>query len=595
MYFSLTHLYVISFCFLSFFGGLSAIQAAALTKTTHIASASSEAPVTASTSVSYTAVMTKTVTTAIPTATSPSTADTTVSVQAQAPSYTLDPSFDIGAETTTRSYSWTIAQATGSPDGFEKIIYTINGQMPGPLVEANEGDTIQVTVTNVFNEGASIHWHGMFQNGTAYMDGVPGFSQCPIPAGATFTYSFSTAGQYGTYWYHSHTSTQYTDGIMGPMIIHSIRDPYKRGVDFQSEQVILLQDWYHDRSEDIAAALLTPDGYKGNTAAPPPQSNLINGVGYYNCSLIDSGECTTREPASITVKAEKIRFRVINGGSHSQEYVSIDLNRLRLISADGTAIKGPKVKRIPIHNGQRYDFIVDFSKSQKGDSYWLRSIINANCFAYQDDTAHNTARLAIHIGTNGGSQPTSNDWSSAIPSDCVDLPDSDLTPVVIKHAPRGLTVNNVRSYYSNFGTLTSDNTDYNRFFVNSTTFTNHPFQPFLATINNGCTISSTDVAWSEAADDEWAIDIIINNKDHGLDHPYHLHGADFFIVARGTGVLAEKNWNKIKFNTKNPPRRDTIVIPGGSHAVLRIYSDIPGVWPLHCHIAWHLAVGECLS
>lgn len=59
--------------------------------------------------------------------------------------------------------------------------YMVNNQMPGPLIEANWGDWIEVTVTNaVETEGTSIHWHGFLQKGTAWMDGVPGVSQCPV-------------------------------------------------------------------------------------------------------------------------------------------------------------------------------------------------------------------------------------------------------------------------------------------------------------------------------------------------------------------------------------------------------------------------------
>jgi hypothetical protein len=69
----------------------------------------------------------------------------------------------------------------------------VNGQFPGPLVQANWGDTIQVTVRNKLTglaEGTSIHWHGMLQKGTPWADGVPGVSQCPIAPGSTFTYKF---------------------------------------------------------------------------------------------------------------------------------------------------------------------------------------------------------------------------------------------------------------------------------------------------------------------------------------------------------------------------------------------------------------------
>lgn len=51
------------------------------------------------------------------------------------------------------------------------------------------------------------------------MDGVPAITQCPIPPGGSFTYSF-TADLYGTSWYHSHYSAQYAAGLVGPMVIH---------------------------------------------------------------------------------------------------------------------------------------------------------------------------------------------------------------------------------------------------------------------------------------------------------------------------------------------------------------------------------------
>lgn len=35
---------------------------------------------------------------------------------------------------------------------------------------------------------ASIHWHGIFQNGFQYFDGVPFLTQCPIPSTNTFRY-----------------------------------------------------------------------------------------------------------------------------------------------------------------------------------------------------------------------------------------------------------------------------------------------------------------------------------------------------------------------------------------------------------------------
>ena len=39
-------------------------------------------------------------------------------------------------------YHWEITNQTLAPDGFERVVLAVNGQFPGPLVEANWGDTI---------------------------------------------------------------------------------------------------------------------------------------------------------------------------------------------------------------------------------------------------------------------------------------------------------------------------------------------------------------------------------------------------------------------------------------------------------------------
>lgn len=52
----------------------------------------------------------------------------------------------------------------------------------------------------------------------------------------------------------------------------------------------------------------------------------------------------------------------------------------------------------------------------------------------------------------------------------------------------------------------------------------------------------------------------------------------FYIVARGSGSLSLDDADGITYNTSNPVRRDTLVIPADSYAVLRFENDNPGVW-----------------
>ena len=96
-------------------------------------------------------------------------------------------------------------------------VWGFNGQMPGPIIEANEGDRVRIVVENHLPEEFTPHWHGLevpFE-----MDGVPGLQQDPIPPGGSFTYEF-TLHQNGTFFYHSHMPMQEMMGMIGAFIIH---------------------------------------------------------------------------------------------------------------------------------------------------------------------------------------------------------------------------------------------------------------------------------------------------------------------------------------------------------------------------------------
>jgi len=88
------------------------------------------------------------------------------------------------------------------------------------------GDKVVIHVTNnLGNETTSIHWHGLYHEGTTNMDGAAHVGQCPIPPGKSFTYEFFV-NQPGTYWWHAHVGAQYSDGLRAPLIVHDPKDPY---------------------------------------------------------------------------------------------------------------------------------------------------------------------------------------------------------------------------------------------------------------------------------------------------------------------------------------------------------------------------------
>lgn len=48
----------------------------------------------------------------------------------------------------------------GSPDGYERDMIFINGQYPGPLLEIQQDDWVEIEVINHLPFNTSIHYHG---------------------------------------------------------------------------------------------------------------------------------------------------------------------------------------------------------------------------------------------------------------------------------------------------------------------------------------------------------------------------------------------------------------------------------------------------
>ncbi|KAK9360812.1 conidial pigment biosynthesis oxidase PcArbB [Lipomyces starkeyi] len=222
-----------------------------------------------------------------------------------------------------RSYNLTIHSESRAPghfigcvdrsinkfaDGVSREVYLINGQQPGPLIEAEEGDDLEVFVQNDLAVENTIHWHGHLQRGT-----VPGVTQVPIPPGGNFSYRFSLKDQYGFYWYHSHFRAYYDDSIRGSFIIHpslSRRRPFESIAGNNTEMLrallqaerdaasILLTDWYHSLSDDVFSQ------YFGTGAFPGCVDSLLaNGYGRVQCLpdyILQAGTGLGIEPASST-------------------------------------------------------------------------------------------------------------------------------------------------------------------------------------------------------------------------------------------------------------------------------------------------------
>jgi len=124
--------------------------------------------------------------------------------------------------------------------GLKAYCWGYNGSVPGPTLEAVEGDRVRVYVTNRLKAPTTVHWHGVFlPNG---MDGVGGLNQLSIAPGETFKYEW-TFRQHGTFMYHSHHDemTQMAMGMSGMLIVHPRRTAADAVV--QRDFALLLGTW----------------------------------------------------------------------------------------------------------------------------------------------------------------------------------------------------------------------------------------------------------------------------------------------------------------------------------------------------------------
>ena len=79
-------------------------------------------------------------------------------------------------ETTKCFINLTITKAT---DDDPLRNYSINGERMGPTIIAKYNQLVVVDVYNKIDVDISIHWHGMHQWNTAFMDGVAMITQWP--------------------------------------------------------------------------------------------------------------------------------------------------------------------------------------------------------------------------------------------------------------------------------------------------------------------------------------------------------------------------------------------------------------------------------
>ncbi|KAF7309247.1 Laccase I [Mycena indigotica] len=464
-----------------------------------------------------------------------------------------------------------------APDGFSRSAVLAGGTFPGPLIRGNKGSNFELNVVDDLTDSTmlkstSIHWHGIFQSGTPWEDG-PAFvtreyilsghtlgvddestTECPITPKHSFLYNFKAPGQAGTFWYHSHLSTQYCDGLRGPLVIYDPNDPQKHLYDIDDETTIItLADWYHYPAPS-------------HPAIPALNSTLINGLGRYLGGPLS-------KLAVISVSPHKrYRFRLVSISCDPNWIFSIDGHTMTIIEVDGVNHK-PLECFNPVA-GQRYSFVLNANKPV--DNYWIRAEPTLALPGVNHGFANGTNSAILRYVGAPIRDPTTQNTTSKLPLIENNLKPLVKTPVPGVHAP-GKADRNLNLVIS----LGPNGT----FQINNASFV-PPKIPVLLQILSGAKKAQELMPKDSIIElkPNQVVEVSIPGGSIGAPHPFHLHGHNFFVV-RSAGNSS--------YNYIDPPIRD-VVSTGASISDLttfRFVTDNSGPWFLHCHIDWHLDVG----
>src|SRR4051794_16802348 len=364
-----------------------------------------------------------------------------------------------------------------------------NGSIPGPLIEAEVGDTLQVRLTNRLSQPTTIHWHGL--RIPAAMDGTASV-QTAVEPSESFTYEFSVPDA-GTFWYHTHVNEteQLERGLYGPLVVRGPREPA-----LDADRVLMLDDLKLD-----AAGQLSPFGDDHELhAGREGDVRLVNGA---------------QEPELQLAGGQVERWRVVNAANTRFMRLSIGGRPFSILGSDGGLLEAPvAAPEVLATRGERVELAV--GPFAEGD------VLELEALPYDPGRGEpRRERFAtIRVGRAEPSAASVPDVLRAIEPLAADgiEPTRTVSMKALMHGGHGQRDDDVR-------------------------------------------VGELQV-WE-----------LVNETSQ--DHPFHLHG--FFFQVLADGAVAWKD-------TVNVPQKKSVRIAW-------LPADRPGEWMYHCHILEHHAMG----
>ncbi|BAH93742.1 laccase-14 [Oryza sativa Japonica Group] len=513
--------------------------------------------------------------------------------------------------------------------GQRQVITAVNGQFPGPKVEARNGDTLLVRVVNNSPYNITIHWHGVLQRLSAWADGPAMVTQCPIlpgsGAGSSYTYRFNVTGQEGTLWWHAHVSFLRAT-VYGALLIRP-----RPGVPYpfpapHAEHTLLLGEWWN-----ASATLVDVERQAFLTGGQPANSVALTINGMPGLSHAHKEMHHLR-----VARGNTYLLRLVNAALNYQLFFKVAAHNFTVVAVDACYTDPYHTDVIVIAPGQTVDALMH-AGAAPGRRYYVaaqvyQSIANATYSATArallryDDDAKDAAKTIIMsprmpvLNDSATAQRFYGSLTGLLRDGKPTVPQRVDTRMVVTYglaiAPclpaqtlcnrtRGslaASMNNVSfqlpatmslleaSRSRSSGVYTRDFPDRPPVMFD---FTN------AAAVNRNMSLMVTSKGTRvKALRYNETVEVVLQNTAvlGTENHPLHLHGFNFYVLAQGTGnyyYLIRKK--KIRKNLVNPQQRNTIAVPPGGWAVIRFTADNPGVWLMHCHLEAHLPFGLAMA
>lgn len=540
---------------------------------------------------------------------------------------------NVAIATTSRRvrYDLYIGDSLVSYDGTGKMrrAITVNGMLPAPTLEFNEGDTAEIWVHNTLKEATMVHWHGLILPNQH--DGVPYLTTAPIKPGASHLFTFPLI-QNGTYWYHSHAGSQEQDGLYGALIIHKREEPaYK-------QLAVVLSDWTNMKSKEVDRSLhMATDWFAIKKNSMQSYAEAINEGAfkvkvvnewkrmlamdvsdvYYERFLINGmydGEYPDFKPG------EKVRLRIVNGSASTYFWLTWAGGKITVIANDGEDVEPVDVDRMLIAVAETYDIIVTIPDDKhsyeflatpedrtKSTSIWLGTgpkviaphlprlkyfagmemmnnmmKMNGNLTGMEDMTMTNQVmdmNTVMYPEITGGSDMKYGNAVYGAQSD------SDTATRTITNNYGGTIGKYIGGKWEDMNSGSSGIKTLNYTMLKATRKTTLPDAPtrvlhfeltgnmnrYVWTINNK-TVSEADTIQIKKGTN---VRIILFNNTM-MRHPMHLHG-HFFRVLNGQGEYS--------------PLKNTLDIMPMETDTIEFAATESGDWFFHCHILYHMMSG----